>query len=67
MKAWLDFMQNNPDAKLYCFRGGERSKISQEWIAEAEHEIVRLEGGYKAFRNYLMTEQSDVLKILSRS
>ena len=56
VQAWLDFMQANPDAKLYCFRGGERSKISQEWIAEAGDEIVRLQGGYKAFRNYLMTE-----------
>ena len=56
VKAWLDFMQAHPDAKLYCFRGGERSKISQEWIAEAGAEIVRLQGGYKAFRSYLMEE-----------
>ncbi len=56
VQAWLDFMQANPEAKLYCFRGGERSKISQEWIAETEHDIVRLEGGYKAFRTYLMEE-----------
>jgi len=56
VNAWLDFMQTNPNAKLYCFRGGERSKISQEWIAETEHAIVRLEGGYKAFRTYLMEE-----------
>jgi tRNA 2-selenouridine synthase len=56
VQAWLDFMQEKPDAKLYCFRGGERSKISQEWIAETDHSIVRLEGGYKAFRNYLMHE-----------
>ena len=60
VKAWTDFMQANADVKLYCFRGGERSKISQEWIAERNQDIVRLQGGYKAFRNYLMdeTEQS---------
>ena len=56
VKAWTDFIDENPDAKLYCFRGGERSKISQEWIAETENEIVRLKGGYKAFRSYLMEE-----------
>jgi len=56
VQAWLDFMQANPEAKLYCFRGGERSKISQEWIAETERDIVRLKGGYKAFRTYLMEE-----------
>ena len=56
VQAWLDFMQANPEAKLYCFRGGERSKISQEWIAQSGQEIVRLKGGYKAFRHYLMEE-----------
>lgn len=56
VQAWLDFMQANPEAKLYCFRGGERSKISQEWISETNHEIIRLQGGYKAFRTYLMEE-----------
>jgi len=56
VQAWLDFIQANPEAKLYCFRGGERSKISQEWIRESDHEIVRLQGGYKAFRSYLMEE-----------
>ena len=56
VQAWLDFMQANTEAKLYCFRGGERSKISQEWIIESDHSIVRLNGGYKAFRNYLMSE-----------
>ena len=56
VKAWLDFMEENPEAMLYCFRGGERSKITQEWIGETGAEIVRLEGGYKAFRAYLMQE-----------
>jgi len=56
VKAWTDFIEAHPKAMLYCFRGGERSKISQGWIAETEKNIVRLEGGYKAFRSYLMEE-----------
>jgi tRNA 2-selenouridine synthase len=56
IKAWNDFIDTHPDAKLYCFRGGQRSQISQEWIAQSGREIVRLKGGYKAFRNYLMEE-----------
>ncbi len=56
IEAWSDYITSNPDAMLYCFRGGQRSKISQEWIAQTEKEIVRLKGGYKAFRNYLMQE-----------
>ncbi len=56
VKSWTDFMDAHPDAMLYCFRGGERSKISQHWISETDHEIVRFQGGYKAFRTYLMEE-----------
>ena len=53
---WCEFIDTNPKAQLYCFRGGDRSNISQEWIKESGKNIVRLEGGYKAFRNYLMKE-----------
>jgi tRNA 2-selenouridine synthase len=62
VKAWQDFMRINPDAKLYCFRGGERSKISQAWMAETQNEIVRLKGGYKAFRTYLMAETQSAVE-----
>ena len=54
--AWTDFIARHPDAMLYCFRGGQRSQISQEWLARNGREIVRLKGGYKAFRNWLMQE-----------
>ena len=57
--AWTAFMDANPKAMLYCFRGGERSGISQKWIVQSERDIVRLEGGYKAFRSYLMQETDD--------
>ncbi|QOY53705.1 tRNA 2-selenouridine(34) synthase MnmH [Candidatus Sulfurimonas marisnigri] len=56
IKSWLDFIDANPNAILYCFRGGQRSKISQEWIYEAGYNITRFKGGYKAFRNYLLTQ-----------
>jgi tRNA 2-selenouridine synthase len=54
--AWCDFKQQQPNALLYCFRGGLRSRISQQWMAGAGVDIVRLKGGYKAFRQYLMDE-----------
>jgi len=56
IKAWCDFVKTHPDALLYCFRGGQRSQIAQEWMAEAGRPILRLEGGYKAFRRYLIEE-----------
>lgn len=55
VNAWLTFIEANPDTIVYCFRGGQRSRISQEWITEGlGREILRIEGGYKAFRNYLI-------------
>ena len=62
VNAWLDFKTEHPDALLYCFRGGQRSKISQEWMQESGQEITRLQGGYKAFRSYLMQEIEESVK-----
>ena len=56
IKAWVEFIRKHPDAILYCFRGGQRSQISQQWLAESGKSIVRLKGGYKAFRRYLIEE-----------
>lgn len=55
VQAWADFFEDNPDAVLYCFRGGLRSKITQLWIYEATGKIIpRVEGGYKALRRLLI-------------
>ncbi|VGO21452.1 tRNA 2-selenouridine(34) synthase MnmH [Pontiella sulfatireligans] len=54
--AWKSFMEEHPSALIYCFRGGMRSQLSQQWAEEAVggRDIQRLEGGCKAFRNYLI-------------
>ncbi|MDH5425684.1 MAG: tRNA 2-selenouridine(34) synthase MnmH [Gammaproteobacteria bacterium] len=54
---WSGFVKKNPRGVLYCFRGGLRSKISQQWIYE-ETGIVfpRVAGGYKALRRFLLDE-----------
>lgn len=52
--AWIDFIEHHPDAMLYCFRGGMRSKIAQQWLQDQNISIKRLKGGYKAFRRYLI-------------
>lgn len=54
VNAWVSFIKKNPDAVLYCFRGGKRSQISQQWISDAGIIIPRLTSGYKGFRNYLL-------------
>jgi tRNA 2-selenouridine synthase len=57
MRRWRSFVQENPQACIFCWRGGQRSEIVQRWLYEAYSlEVPRLEGGYKAFRNYLIAE-----------
>lgn len=56
VKTWKQFMQAYPDARLYCFRGGLRSRITQQWLAEAGVQVPLVEGGYKALRTFLIEE-----------
>lgn len=52
---WVEFIEKHPNTVIFCFRGGLRSKITQEWIFEATGKWVpRIEGGYKAFRHYML-------------
>jgi len=55
MQAWADFARAHPDGYLYCFRGGLRSQIVQQWLKdEAGIEYPRVIGGYKAMRHFLL-------------
>lgn len=56
IESWIDFKNNNPTAVLFCYRGGLRSKISQEWLFEAGIECPRVEGGYKKIREFLVSQ-----------
>ena len=54
-QSWLTKIKENPESVLYCFRGGRRSEIVQQWIEERSGiDIPRVKGGYKSFRNYLL-------------
>lgn len=55
LEGWDKYIKENPNSMIYCFRGGSRSTIAQRWIyEELGQEIVKLDGGYKAYRNYLI-------------
>lgn len=54
-QRWADFFRDHPDGALYCFRGGLRSKISQQWTLDAcDSSYPRITGGYKAMRRFLI-------------
>ena len=48
---WTKFVKRNPKAQMYCARGGQRSKIAQNWLKEIGVNIDIVEGGFKALRN----------------
>lgn len=56
LAAWIAFARENPAGYLYCFRGGLRSQIVQQWLAEAGVHYPRIRCGYKAMRQYLLEE-----------
>ena len=54
IERWCSFIERNPDARLYCFRGGQRSQIVRQWLREEGVEIPLVAGGYKALRGFLL-------------
>jgi tRNA 2-selenouridine synthase len=53
---WLNYFKSNPNAVIYCFRGGLRSQITQQWLKEAGIERPIIIGGYKSGRQFLMEQ-----------
>lgn len=56
MASWQRFIANNPHGYLYCFRGGLRSRTTQQWLADAGVHYPLIQGGYKALRHYLLEQ-----------
>ncbi len=57
---WCHYFDTHPNSHIFCFRGGLRSRISQQWIVETGRDIPLIKGGYKAFRQFL-TQQSETI------
>ena len=58
--SWKAFCEANPNGYLYCFRGGLRSKITQQWLKEAGIDYPFIIGGDKALRRYLINTIDEV-------
>ncbi|MNG78825.1 tRNA 2-selenouridine synthase [compost metagenome] len=64
--AWLAQCAQWPEGYIYCFRGGLRSQLVQQWLREAGVAYPRISGGYKALRHFLLDtlEQSAKLPMV---
>ena len=56
IQQWVDFANQHPNGILYCFRGGLRSRIAQQWLSDTGIDRPYVEGGYKAMRAYLLEQ-----------
>lgn len=52
LEQWQKVFHKN--VLVYCWRGGLRSKISCQWMAEAGLSPIRIEGGYKEMRQVVL-------------
>lgn len=52
---WKDYILKNPEAELFCFRGGLRSQTSCQWLKEVGIERTPLAGGYKRLRGFFLS------------
>jgi tRNA 2-selenouridine synthase len=56
LQQWKQFAQQHPEAYLYCFRGGLRSRTVQQWLKQNGVDLPLVNGGYKAMRRVLIDE-----------
>jgi len=62
ISAWVKFAEQHPNGSMYCFRGGLRSRITQQWMQEAGVDLPIVTGGYKALRTFLINELESAVK-----
>lgn len=54
LNAWRAWTDAHPDGALYCWRGGLRSEIVQQWLADEGRSVPRVAGGFKALRGFCL-------------
>lgn len=50
---------------MYCFRGGLRSRTTQQWLKEEGIEFPLIPGGYKVMRRFLLEQMEISVKQIS--
>lgn len=55
VESWKRFLSNHSNAVVCCWRGGLRSQLAQQWLAEQGRDLPRVKGGSKALRQYCLS------------
>jgi tRNA 2-selenouridine synthase len=53
IQQWCESIKSHPQlpALIFCWRGGLRSRLAQDWIYQNGLEVVRVDSGYKGLRH----------------
>lgn len=54
LQHWMAFFEQHGNGALYCWRGGLRSSIVQQWLNDHGVIVPRIDGGFKALRRFLL-------------
>jgi tRNA 2-selenouridine synthase len=65
-ETFIQHLQAHSDTrsiKVYCARGGLRSQLMSKYFSEKGYQVTHLKGGYKAYRNQVLSRISQLTNI----
>jgi len=60
LKHWGEWVAQHPDGVLFCWRGGLRSRLTQQAIQTLGCSVPRAVGGYQMLRRELLSEIENI-------
>ncbi|WP_027147764.1 tRNA 2-selenouridine(34) synthase MnmH [Methylobacter tundripaludum] len=53
IQQWCESIKSHPrqPALIFCWRGGLRSRLAQDWVCQNGLEVLRVDSGYKGLRH----------------
>ncbi len=53
IQQWCESINSHPQqpALIFCWRGGLRSRLAQDWVYQNGFDVIRVESGYKGLRH----------------
>ncbi|MFZ2406872.1 MAG: tRNA 2-selenouridine(34) synthase MnmH, partial [Methylobacter sp.] len=53
IRQWCESIKSHPrqPALIFCWRGGLRSRLAQDWVYQQGLDVIRVESGYKGLRH----------------